>query len=166
MAKSVQNAASPTTEAAAPNKGRFRVVVKGYPVTGFVDQDKRVHARQPVEVHYRRPAKEVDSEIPDGWHTERQLRDSFGFVGEIPKEWRRRKRVRMDLTSALFEGAVVAADFDHEAQAVFMKTYGLNGTAQENWKIKRTLDTDPLGPFGPKKLRGLLRQDHEPGAEE
>jgi hypothetical protein len=161
-AKSVQNAAPPEP---APTKGRFKVAVKGYPVTGFVDRDKKVHPRLPVETHYRRRSTDVDSDIPDGWHTARQLQDEFG-LREIPKEFRSRKRVSMDLTSALFEGAVVAADSEHEARAVFMKTYGLNDTAASNWKVKRAGADEPIGPYGPKKLRGLLKQTDDGAAEE
>jgi hypothetical protein len=156
MAKSVQNAAPPNEPAA--KAGRFRVAVKGYPVMGFVDGDKRAHAKLPIETHYRRRAADVDSDIPDGWHTERQLRDVYGLK-EIPKDFRSRKRVRMDLTSALFEGAVVAADSEHEAREVFSKTYGLNDTAASNWKVRKAGAEEPIGPYGPKKLRGLLRQD-------
>jgi hypothetical protein len=164
MAKSVQNAA-PSTDPVAPVKGRFKVAVRGYPVMGFVDSDKKVHPKLPVETHYRRPAKDVDSDVPDGWHTERQLRESYGIKGPIPEGFRSRKRVRMDLTSALFEGAVVAADSDHEARDVFMKTYGLNDTAASNWKVKKAGADEPIGPYGPKKLRGLLAQGEAEGGE-
>lgn len=155
MAKSVQNAA-PSTEPAV-KAGRFRVAVKGYPVMGFVDRDRKAHPSLPLETHYRRPAKDVDSDVPDGWHTERQLREEYGLA-EIPKDFRKRKRVRMDLTSALFEGAVVEADSEHEARAVFMKAYGLKDTAAGNWKVSRCSADEPVGPYGPKKLRGLLKQ--------
>lgn len=169
MAKSVMNAApnAAPNEAAAgtPSKGRFKVSVKGYPVMGYVDSDKKVHSRLPVETHYRRPAKEVDSDVPDGWHTARQLKESYGLP-EVPKEFRSRKRVCMNLTSALFEGAVVAADSEHEARDKFMKAYGLKDTAAENWKVKKAGADEPIGPYGPKKLRGLLRQDEGGGDAE
>lgn len=152
MAKSVQSAAP-----AESTKGRFRVAIKGYPVMGFVDRDRKVHSRLPVETHYRRRAADVDSDVPDGWHTERQLRDSYGLP-EVPRDFRRRKRVRMDLTSALFEGAVVAADSEHEARAVFCATYGVKDTLADNWKVRKCGAEEPVGPYGPKKIRGLLDQ--------
>lgn len=152
---------------APAGKPRFRVVIKGYPVTGFVDtireideetgdeiKRKVVLPKLPVAWHYRRPAKDLDSDVPDGWFTEAQIK-SFG-LSKVPEGFRKRKRVRSDLTSALFEGAVVEAETEGMAREAFAKQYGVNDTRGKNWVVKKAAPDDQVGPFGPKKIRGLL----------
>ena len=140
---------------------RFRVALKGYPVMGFVEQvDGKpvVHRKLPIEPHYRprKPGEALDQGIDDGWFTERQLLEVYG-LDAVPEGWRKRSRVRNDLTGAIFEGAVVEAIDEHNAIAAFRELYGVNHTA-ERFTTAPAETTDQIGPYGPKKMRGLLAQ--------
>ena len=150
---------------------RFRVSLKGYPVMGFVDRIEKPSGEVSIEIlsslpavdHFRarKPEIALDEGIDDGWLTARQLQELYGLD---PKEfdqvdsakWRKRKRVRMDLTGAMFEGAVIEASSEYEARDVFRKRYGVRNTQDALWSVSPT--EEPLGPYGPKKLRGLLAQ--------
>jgi len=155
-----KNASSSVADGSAvATKPRFRVALKGYPVTGFVDLvngEPVVHRKLPVEPHYRprKASDALDDGIDDGWFTERQLREVYGLDG-VPDGWRKRNRVRNDLTSAIFDGAVVEAIDKHNAIAAFRELYGVNHTA-EKFTTEPAEPGDQIGPFNPRKMRGLL----------
>ncbi len=78
-------------------------------------------------------------------------------MAEIPKDFRRRKRLRLDLSAELFEGAVIEAESEWEARDVFARQYSVKDTKGEHWQITPAEPGDEVGLYGPKKLRGLLR---------
>lgn len=139
--------------AAEPKKGRYRVAVRGYPIVGYPDGDK-VLSRLPVELHYRQRKADEFGELIDGWHTAESLREKFG-VEKIPDDWQRRRRVRTDLSPVLFVAAIVAADTEFEARAVFCDLYGLRDTDGGNWDVTHAPEGSPLGPCDPFKDRGI-----------
>lgn len=158
MAKSARDSAAPSQ----PLKGRWRVAVKGYPVVGFEDVGKdgkkTIHSSLPAAPHYRRRAEDLDHDVPEGWHTERDIVEFYGLP-EVPKNFRKRTRIRTDLTATLFKGAVVPADTEYEAKDVFARDYGINETKRDNWIVVEKVSGDtPLGPYGPLKDRGLLKR--------
>lgn len=164
------------TEPAEPRE--FRVSLKGYPVTGFVDRYHDadgesvvdVYSKSPVERHFR--PRDADAALDDGiggdgWFTARQLQELYGLsIDELDgKKWKSRPRVRMDLTTALFEGVVIKAYSASQAREIFCRLYGVNDTNSSNWIVKphskdSKFEESRVGDFfGPKKMRGLLRQD-------
>ncbi len=150
MAKNAQSVAP--VASAKPKK--FLVVLKGTPIMGFVDAKGRQYDKRPIEPHFRRPAKDVDSEVPDAWFTRDELLELHGLK-EVPAEFRKRNRVRMDLTGALFEGFVFEAGSTYEARDLFQKKFGINDADNKNWKIEET--SEPIGFYKPRKARGFLQ---------
>lgn len=162
-------AKSAATSATVPS--RFRVSLKGYPIMGFVEEVKgpkgaeiKIHSALPKADHFRPrdAATALDEGIDDGWLTAAQLEELYGidpseFEGKVdPKRWRKRRRVRMDLTGAMFRGCVIEAADEYQARAIFQSRYGVKNTSTDLWEISDT--KEPEGPFEPKKLRGLLAQ--------
>jgi hypothetical protein len=119
--------------AGAPDFWSF--IVLGNPESG-----ERFHFR-PRAIHYRDRAAPVQSEAPwltkadlerrgfDGTETMDSHANWLGrFKADQSPRWTKMERVRLDLSAALCDTALVRAEHEHKARLKFMSALGISDT--------------------------------------